>query len=210
MARRMMLVDESYLQMLKQYGGGGGGTEKDTETGGNAEVTAESKIVDSLPVSYRNSGRMLLSFFNDNEISYDDKHRIVIDGSPVPGSNVQDLVHDLLRFRQAVSPPPGFERLAVALAAANISREYVKNLARYEYISQLGKEGSSSSSSSSSSVAVKRKPQWGNGGEEGEEADVRREVTAEVPARRERNTPSRGGGGPNVTGAKKKKKWIAW
>ena len=138
MAKRMVLVTDEYLEMLRQYGA----QEKTQETGNTSEnqssgKTADARIIESLPISHRNAGTLLLSFFKDNNILYDDEHRIIIDGKPVADSHVQDLVHDMLRYRRAVSPPPGFEELAHALADLNISREYVKNLARYDYIANI-------------------------------------------------------------------------
>lgn len=132
----MILVDEGYLEMLRKYG-----TKESETTVDDSESVVEDKIISSLPVSYQNSGRMLLSFFKDNNIGYDDSHQLTISGTSILGSNIQDLVHDLLRYRQAVSPPPGFEQLAQALATLNISREYIKNLARYDHISRLREAG---------------------------------------------------------------------
>ena len=131
-------MSEDYLEMLRKYGG------KDNQdtaslSDENCPVgkAADAKIIESLPVSHRNAGTLLLSFFKDNGISYDEAHQIVINGDPIPSSHAQDLVHDLLRFRKSVTPPTGFEELAQALADLNISREYVKNLARYDYIVKL-------------------------------------------------------------------------
>ena len=115
MAARMFLVSEDYLEMLRKYGG------KDNQDTASlsdencpAGKAADAKIIESLPVSHRNAGTLLLSFFKDNGISYDEAHQIVINGDPIPSSHAQDLVHDLLRFRKSVTPPTGFEELAQA------------------------------------------------------------------------------------------------
>ena len=101
------------------------------------ERTWKKSIIQSLPVTYRNSGRVLLDFFKEHCIGFDDRNQLVINGDTLPGTQITDLVHDLIRFRQSMDPPPGFYQLAETLAKLNVSRELIKNLQRQTYIMKL-------------------------------------------------------------------------
>ncbi len=127
----MLLVSEPYLKMLQEYG------EPKPEDRDTREENVNEAIVASLPVSYRTSGNALLSFLKNNGIEADDQSRAMIDGETIEGSHLGDLIHDLLRYRTGVEPPKGFEALAKALGKKNVSRELIKNPARYELINSL-------------------------------------------------------------------------
>ena len=136
MANKMLLVSEDYITMLKQYGGKTQ-TQQEETTDIEAKKNVETGIIQSLPITYRNSGRALLDFFKEHCIEFDDKNQLVLNGETVPGTQITDLVHDLVRFRQSVDPPHGFYQLAEALAGLNVSRELIKNLQRQSYITNL-------------------------------------------------------------------------
>ena len=66
---------------------------------------------------------------------WNDRGELLHDGVVVPGSNVVDLVHDLLRKRKT-SDPIGWQKLGSQMRAANIPMELVGNVARRRHIQQ--------------------------------------------------------------------------
>ena len=129
-AKRMLLVNEDYLNMLRKHG---------TDVNDSEKQVKDETIVATLAKTFRAKGEALITLMKDNGITTDEKHQLIIDGEPVPGTNFTDLVHDLLRYR-AVEPPQGFETLARALKHINVSRELITNLDRYKYIAEIDKE----------------------------------------------------------------------
>ena len=129
----MVLVNEDYFHMLTKYGD----DSKCKADGGTAgESSPDQTIIASLPKTFQPKGQALLSFLRANEIGYDESQRVTVKGDPIEGSNFLDVLHDLLRYRD-VPPPKGFTELAPVLKKLNISREFVPNLERYRYITQL-------------------------------------------------------------------------
>ena len=131
----MIMITEDHYHMLKSI------AEGNEET--NVETDAEETVIDTLPISYRASGKALINFFKRNDIRADDKHRLVIQGETIPHSHYTDSLHDLLRYRMGKDPPHGFEVLAQTLANKNVSRELITNLARLKKINELKSNSSS-------------------------------------------------------------------
>ena len=66
---------------------------------------------------------------------WNDRGELLHEGVVVPGSNVVDLVHDLLRTRKT-SDPIGWQQFGSQMRAANIPMELVGNVARRRHIQQ--------------------------------------------------------------------------
>ena len=66
---------------------------------------------------------------------WNDRCELLHEGMVVPGSNVVDLVHDLLRKRKT-SDPIGWQQFGSQMRAANILMELVGNVARRRHIQQ--------------------------------------------------------------------------
>ena len=129
LAQRMFLVDGSYIDMLKKYGGSSSNNEISKE---KCE-TDDGSILLTLPKTYRSKGEALMKFMNDNGITRSKSQQLLINGSEIPGSNYVDIIHDILRYRD-LPAPEGFSILAPILKSLNISRELVTNLQRYKDI----------------------------------------------------------------------------
>jgi hypothetical protein len=61
---------------------------------------------------------------------------LAIGGNIIPGSNIVDLLNDVLRDRRS-SSPIGWEPFARLLAFLNIPREFIHNNQRWDYIQRL-------------------------------------------------------------------------
>lgn len=131
LARKMLLVDENYMQMLKKFGGTGNADREPLED--TAQENSDKDIILTLPKTYRAKGEALLAFLKQNGISRDTGQQLLINGKAVPGTNFLDIMHDLLRYRD-LPPPKGFSVLSPVLKSLNISREMVTNLQRYKDI----------------------------------------------------------------------------
>ena len=129
LAKKMLLVNEDYLNMLKKFG------ERSTNEEEKDESHSDKALIASLPKTFQPKGEALLSFLKANGILYDTSQRVTVNGNPIEGSNYMDVLHDLLRYRD-VPAPRGFSELAPVLKKVNISREFVPNLERYQYINE--------------------------------------------------------------------------
>ena len=88
-------------------------------------------VVKTLPKALQQNGLQLVSRLKTTQCN--DKGELLQEGAVVPGSNVIDLVHDLLRKRKT-SDPIGWQQFASQMRAANIPMELVGNVARRRHI----------------------------------------------------------------------------
>ena len=132
LAKRMLLVDECYIDMLKKYGGTSASNSENKGSKRDVEDD-ESSIILTLPKTYRSKGEALIAFLRDNGISKSKSQQLMVNGDVVPGTNYVDIIHDLLRYRDLPSPD-GFSILGPILKSLNISRKLVTNMQRYKEI----------------------------------------------------------------------------
>ena len=102
---------------------------KEKETPMTTDIMGE--VLTTLPKALQEKGRQLVSRLKTAQWS--DKGELLRDGTAVPGSNVIDLVHDLLRKRKT-SDPIGWQQFASQMRAANIPMELVGNVAKRRHI----------------------------------------------------------------------------
>ena len=69
------------------------------------------------------------------QLSWTDRGELLHDGTPVPGSNMVDLVNDVLRKRRK-SDPVGWQAFAQQHKRINLPMELVGNVERRRYIRQ--------------------------------------------------------------------------
>jgi len=72
----------------------------------------------------------------DQHIQWDERGVVAIGGNIIPGSNIVDLLNDVLRDRKT-SAPVGWEPFARLLAFLNVPREFIHNNQRWDYIRRL-------------------------------------------------------------------------
>ena len=90
-----------------------------------------AEVVTTLPKGLQEKGRQLVSHLKT--IKWNDRGELLHEGVVVPGSNMVDLVHDLLRNRKT-SEPAGWQQFASQMHAANIPMELVGNVTRRQHI----------------------------------------------------------------------------
>lgn len=89
-------------------------------------------ILSSIPKTFRTKAQLLIDSIKHN-VTWDDKGVVYIDGHAIRGSNVIDLISDVIRPRKH-SNPTGWEEFAKYLKGLNIPREYIGNDRRWTFI----------------------------------------------------------------------------
>ena len=89
------------------------------------------EVAATLTKPLQEKGRQLVSRLKTTK--WNDRGELLHEGVVVPGSNVIDLDHDLLRKRKT-SDPIGWQQFASQMRAANIPMELVGNVAKRRYI----------------------------------------------------------------------------
>lgn len=109
-------------------------------------VTSESKInqriYDSVPTTMRKKAKLLVSWLENNpNLSWDENGTVKMYGKPVSGSNIIDLVNDVLRQRKDTEPT-GWQPFAETLKELNVPQDYVGNKKRWEWMHRKPSEDS--------------------------------------------------------------------
>ena len=87
----------------------------------------EFDIADSVPKSMKTKAlRLVDRLRNDPAIQWNDRGELIHEGVAVAGSNIEDLVHDILRKRKT-SVPVGWQKFARQLKRINLPMELVGN-----------------------------------------------------------------------------------
>ena len=93
----------------------------------------EADVVDTVPKTMQGKARRLMERMK-RDIAWTARGELIHEGVPVAGSNVVDLVNDLLRKRK--TDPTGWQPFARQLRAMNLPMELVGNVTRRAYIRQ--------------------------------------------------------------------------
>ena len=99
----------------------------------SATSEIEADVVDTVPKTMQGKARRLMEHLK-RDIAWTARDELIHEGVPVVGSNVVDLVNDLLRKRK--TDPTGWQPFARQLRAMNLPMELVGNVTRRAYIRQ--------------------------------------------------------------------------
>ena len=81
--------------------------------------------MDSVPTTMKKKARLLMSMLQDHpNLSWDEDGKVKMYGQPIPGSNIIDLVNDVLRQRKGIEPT-GWQPFAKRLKAMNVPQDFV-------------------------------------------------------------------------------------
>ena len=121
---RVVTVNESVT-------GSGSGVEPGPEGAVRAPSSGqEATVLDTVPKTMQAKARRLMEHLK-RDIAWTARGELIHEGVPVVGSNVVDLVNDLLRKRK--TDPPGWQPFARQLRAINLPMELVGNVVRKAY-----------------------------------------------------------------------------
>ena len=99
---------------------------------GEAGNDSAGEIVATMPKSLHVQARLLATRLK-KMVDWNDRGELLHEGVAIPGSNITDLVHDLVRKRKTFDPI-GWRQLASQLRGSNIPMELVGNVARRQHI----------------------------------------------------------------------------
>ncbi|GFR61123.1 hypothetical protein ElyMa_001837900 [Elysia marginata] len=116
----------------------------DTETKENPSFNSsrmEQRIIESVPLTMKKKAKLLLDHLKDAEnIGWNEQSELVVRGKTIQGSNLSDLVNDVLRQRKNSAAPQGWETFARALNEINTPRELVGHQARWDFMKRENKK----------------------------------------------------------------------
>ena len=96
----------------------------------------EEEILQSVPKTMKTKVELLVwKMKADPNIAWSDKGELTYRGETIRGSNVVDLVNDVLRKRKYFNPQ-GWETFGEALREANVPQDLIGHEDRWRYISQ--------------------------------------------------------------------------
>ena len=93
----------------------------------------EADVVNTVPKTMQAKARRLMKHLK-RDIAWTARGELIHEGMPVAGSNLVDLVNDMLRKRK--TDPTGWQQFSRQLRAINLLLELVGNITRRAYIRQ--------------------------------------------------------------------------
>ena len=98
-----------------------------------------SDIINTLPKKFQQKGRWLLKkIASTSDVTWNESGQLVVRGKRIKGSNITDLLHDVIRPRtKRSSPPKGWSEFAREIKRKNIPREFIGNTQRWTEIAGL-------------------------------------------------------------------------
>lgn len=109
----------------------------------NAQVNEHDIVLNSVLNTFarghqfRNKAAALYGILKRTpDIKWDNNGSVAFRNQVVPGTNIVDLLNDVIRNRQG-NPPVGWDQFAHVLSSINVPKEYIGNARRWEYISGL-------------------------------------------------------------------------
>ena len=100
---------------------------------------SNERVLESVPKTMRNKAQLLMNLIDDDpsKINWDTQGRVSIEGKPIQGSNIVDLVNDVLRNRKTFEPR-GWQYFTKQLADMNIPQDIVGNTKRWQWMQNQG------------------------------------------------------------------------
>ena len=98
--------------------------------GNNDQV--EEEIIDSVPHSFRNKAALLVKKWKRaGVLGWNKEGNLVYKGEHIPGTNIVDIVNDVIRNRAKNPKPKGWDLVAQGIKDTNVPLELVGNQQRY-------------------------------------------------------------------------------
>ena len=100
----------------------------------NIDTEDQNHILESVPITMRRKAKLLLNVLkNHPHLSWDKQGIVSVDGKPISGSNIIDLVNDALRHRKGFEPK-GWESFFQGLREVNVPQDYIGNKKRWLWL----------------------------------------------------------------------------
>ena len=100
----------------------------------------EKDIIDSVPMTMQRRAKLLVNRIkaSDGLMSWNERGELLRNGQPVPGTNIVDLVNDVVRRRKGFDPE-GWTSFAEGLREINVPQDVVGHPDRWAWIRGLHK-----------------------------------------------------------------------
>lgn len=109
-------------------------TVEEDKGGASTQYPLENEILDSIPRTFKKRAELLLQRLNSSkDITWDQRGEVTIKGIKLGGSNITDLVSDIVRPRKT-SNPNAWQEFCSLLKDINIPHEFIGNPSRMEYM----------------------------------------------------------------------------
>lgn len=104
------------------------------ESRAEAHPSLTDEIIESVPKNIKRKAKLLLQRLEDSDdITWDRRGEVTIKGQTITGSNITDLVGDVVRARKTTNPL-GWQTFTSLLKAMNVPREFIGNPRRIAYM----------------------------------------------------------------------------
>lgn len=120
------------------------------------------QTLDAIPMALRTNAESLYNYVQAlQNITWDNRGVVSVNNIPLQGSNITDLISDIVRDRKRTSPA-GWELFSKTLATANVPEAYIGNSRRRKFIRQQREpySGSVATRKTSSVVTGNSVPRW--------------------------------------------------
>jgi len=99
-------------------------------------AAAESKALHAIPAIYRNRAEKILQHIKtSNDVGWSENGHLIYQDNIVEGSNITDLLLDVVKSGSRTKNPEGWREFAAALKEVNVPRSFIGNKARWHHIS---------------------------------------------------------------------------
>ena len=108
---------------------------KDIDKDSPSSAAVEKDIIAAIPPSFQRRAQLLLNRIkaSGGKVGWTENGQLLLEGRPVPNTNIVDLVGDIVRRRKAVNPE-GWREFAVGLRQLYIPQEVVGHPERWQYM----------------------------------------------------------------------------
>lgn len=104
------------------------------------KASVKTRVVQALPTKYSVKAGALYNFLLDSDhLGWDERGKMTLDGQPIVGANLVDVIGDCMRGLKDASPSWDVLR---ELKRMHVPRELVPNKGRWDQIQKLPQEGS--------------------------------------------------------------------
>ena len=97
-----------------------------------ADDQVQDEIIDSVPQSFRNKAALLVKKWKRGGVlGWNKEGNLMYKGELIPGTNIIDIVNDVIRNRAKNPEPKGWDLVAQGIKDTNVPLELVGNSKRY-------------------------------------------------------------------------------
>ena len=96
------------------------------------EDPIEEEVIGSVPRTYQNKASLLVKKWKRNGVlGWNKEGNLMYNGEVIPGTNIVDIVNDVVRPRSKNPQPKGWDLVAQGIKATNVPLELIGNSKRY-------------------------------------------------------------------------------